>query len=124
MTTVAAMACTVISAISTRDAALTWRSVHDSQNAVQWVSTLATFSQARASTWAHTKSAMYRLCTSTHKADAWRISRRKLSLGASIGCMVAAGGAVVSGVPRLGVIGWCGGAAHGQGEVSSERLRR
>jgi ABC-type polar amino acid transport system ATPase subunit len=27
-----------------------------------------------------------------HKADAWRISRRKLSLGASIGCMVAAGG--------------------------------
>ena len=34
------------------------------------------------------------------------------------------GGAVVSGVPRLGVIGWCGGAAHGQCEVSSERLRR
>ena len=102
MTTVAAMACTVISAISTRDAALTWRSVRDSQNAVQWVSTLATFSQASASTLAHTKSAMYRLCTSTHKADAWRISRRKLSLRASIGCMVAAGvGPWSAGCPGL-----------------------
>ena len=33
-------------------------------------------------------------------------------------------GAVVSGVPRLGVSGRCGGAAHGQCEVSSGRLRR